>query len=427
MTEVIRAIRGMNDILPPEIAFWQQLEAILKEVAASYGYHEIRLPVIEKTQLFKRSIGEVTDIIEKEMYTFADRNDESLSLRPEATASCVRAGLEHGLIQNQQQRWWYIGPMFRYERPQHGRYRMFYQFGLEAYGLSGPDIDAEILVLCARLWKRLGIENFLELKLNSLGTVAARKQYRQVLIDFFTKHFADLDNDSQRRLHTNPLRILDSKNPAMQSLIHAAPRLNDYLDEESRLHFEQLQQMLQQAGIKFTLDPTLVRGLDYYTKTVFEWQTSVLGSQNTVCAGGRYDDLVEQIGGPATPAAGFALGIERLLSVWMQARPTLTTEINTSLADVYLILQEPQFHAELSRIAEQLRDAIPSLRIVQHCGVSTMKNQFKRADKSGARYAVILGEAESQSHKVTVKNLRVESTQQLLSVTELIDYLKSSI
>jgi histidyl-tRNA synthetase len=415
---LIQAVRGMNDILPPQTPLWQHIEATARQVLTSYGYQEIRMPLLEKTELFSRSIGEVTDIVEKEMYTFTDRNGESLSLRPEGTASCVRAGIEHSLFYNQIQRLWYQGPMFRHERPQKGRYRQFHQIGAEVYGLAGPDIDAEMILLTARLWQKLGLTD-LELQVNSLGSAEARQVYREQLVAYFSQHQAQLDEDSQRRLQTNPLRILDSKNPEMQELIEKAPNLLESLDTESQTHFDQLLALLQQAGIAYRINPRLVRGLDYYNRTVFEWVTQSLGAQGTVCAGGRYDRLVEQMGGRSTPAVGFALGLERLVTLLEQIAGLLDNS-----PEVYLIIAENAVSQGLC-LAEMLHTALPKLRLMSHCGGGSLKTQFKKADKSGAKLALILGEDELATHQVTVKNLRQDLPQQKVAQTELADYLRS--
>lgn len=416
MAQLIQAVRGMNDILPPETARWQRLEAILNRLVASYGYQEIRLPLLEKTELFKRSIGEVTDIVEKEMYTFTDRNNDSLTLRPEGTAVCVRAALEHGLLYNQIQRLWYRGPMFRHERPQKGRYRQFYHLGLEAFGMPNPEIDAELIFLTARLWDELGVKNQLELQINSLGSAEARNQYRECLVQYFQNHHDQLDEDSKRRLSTNPLRILDSKNPELQDLIRKAPSLFDSLDEESKQHFDRLRNLLDSAEIAYVLNPRLVRGLDYYNKTVFEWVTKETGAQNTVCAGGRYDTLVEQLGGQPTPAVGFAIGLERLLAL-------CTDEAKISI-DAYLITVGEPAIAKGLLLAEKLRNKIPDLQLMMDCTGGGMKGQFKRADKSNAKIALILGEDELKMGKITVKYLREEKPQETVNLEELPKYLK---
>lgn len=418
---MIQAIRGMNDILPNESFAWQWIEQVLKEVADQYGYQEIRFPILEYTSLFKRTIGEVTDIVEKEMYTFNDRNGDSLTLRPEGTACCVRAGIEHGLFYNQVQRLWYKGPMFRHERPQKGRYRQFYQFGAEVFGLKGPDIDAELILMSARLWKRLSIADHLTLRLNSLGTAETRGLYHKELLSYFSAHERDLDEDSQRRLHRNPMRILDSKNPAMQDLIKNAPRLIDRLDPDSQAHFDQLRGLLDAAGVRYEIDPCLVRGLDYYTKTVFEWTTDRLGAQGTLCAGGRFDSLVEQLGGQATPAIGFALGFERLLALMeaVQAFP-----IQALAPHVYLIYQGEAAEKHAFVLAETLKDELPALRLVLNMGGGTFKNQFKKADKSGAALALILGEEELAKGQIAAKLLREDKTQEIISLQSLTRYVQ---
>lgn len=420
MAKSIQAIRGMNDLLPDQSPAWQQVESTIRRVAASYGYSEIRMPVLENTALFKRSIGEVTDIVEKEMYTFDDRNGESLTLRPEGTASCVRAGNQHGLLYNQIQRLWYMGPMFRYERPQKGRYRQFHQFGIETFGLSSADADAEVILLSARLWKAFGIADQVELQLNSLGSNEARARYRDALRDYLAQYKTQLDEDSQRRLDSNPLRILDSKDETTQSLLADAPRLSDYWDDESREHFAQLRARLDEAGIQYTLNERLVRGLDYYNRTVFEWVTTALGAQGTVCAGGRYDGLVEQLGGKATPAVGFAMGMERLVLL-LQEQDKLNPR---RAVDAYLMPLGEQAELKAPAIAEQLRDALPELRLVTHCGGGAMKKQIKKADKSGAEVALIIGENELAEQQVTVKPLRSDAEQTTLSHAELIEFLR---
>lgn len=420
MAKSIQAIRGMNDLLPDQSPAWQQVESTIRRVAASYGYSEIRMPVLENTALFKRSIGEVTDIVEKEMYTFDDRNGESLTLRPEGTASCVRAGNQHGLLYNQIQRLWYMGPMFRYERPQKGRYRQFHQFGIETFGLSSADADAEVILLSARLWKAFGIADQVELQLNSLGSNEARARYRDALRDYLAQYKTQLDEDSQRRLDSNPLRILDSKDETTQSLLADAPRLSDYWDDESREHFAQLRARLDEAGIQYTLNERLVRGLDYYNRTVFEWVTAALGAQGTVCAGGRYDGLVEQLGGKATPAVGFAMGMERLVLL-LQEQDKLNPR---RAVDAYLMPLGEQAELKAPAIAEQLRDALPELRLVTHCGGGAMKKQIKKADKSGAEVALIIGENELAEQQVTVKPLRSDAEQTTLSHAELIEFLR---
>ncbi len=412
----------MHDILPATSPHWQQLEQALRELMRSYGYDEIRFPLVEKTELFVRTIGEVTDIVEKEMYTFEDRNGDSLTLRPEGTAGCVRACIEHGLLHNQTQRLWYSGPMFRHERPQKGRYRQFHQLGVEAYGFAGPDIEAEQILMTARLWKRLGLDG-LELQINSLGSSEARNDYREKLVAYFLAHQNDLDEDSQRRLHSNPLRILDSKHPDMQALIDDAPRLADHLDHDSNQHFKRLRELLGTAGIEYSVNPRLVRGLDYYEKTVFEWVTTRLGAQGTVCAGGRYDGLVEQLGGRATQAAGFAMGLERLLA--------LLEESGVSLPDnaphVYLVMAGEQAETEGLKLAETLRDALPALRLKVNCGGGSFKSQMKKADRSGAQLALLLGDNELASASIGIKYLREQRDQETMAQHELAAFLQGCL
>lgn len=403
----------MNDILPDDTPYWQQLEAEIRAVVTQYGYREIRFPIVEKTELFKRSIGEVTDIVEKEMYTFEDRNGDSLTLRPEGTACCVRAGIQHSLLTNQQvQRLWYAGPMFRHERPQKGRYRQFHQVGVETFGMSGPDLDAELIFLSARLWQRLGLKN-LDLQINSLGTSEARAVYREKLVAYFNEHREQLDADSLRRLESNPLRILDTKNPDMRALVEAAPKLNEFLDDESREHFDSLCGLLDAAGLTYTVNPCLVRGLDYYSRTVFEWVTDQLGAQGTVCAGGRFDALVEQLGSKPVPAAGFAIGLERLLEL---VRDQLKPQ---HLPHAYLVLVGEAAQAQGVILAEQLRNSQPDLRLLTHCGGGSFKSQFKRADKSGAQVALVLGEDEVAQGTVGLKYLREDRAQENVPQNEL--------
>ncbi len=403
MAKNIQAIRGMNDYLPAETALWQRIEGILKQVLSSYGYSEIRTPIVEQTPLFKRAIGEVTDVVEKEMYTFEDRNGDSLTLRPEGTASCVRAGIEHGLLYNQEQRLWYIGPMFRHERPQKGRYRQFHQIGAEAFGLTGPDIDAELIMMTARWWRELGIDQHVSLELNSIGSSEARAAYRDALVAYLEQFKEQLDEDSQRRMYTNPLRVLDSKNPGVQALLNDAPQLGDYLDEESREHFAGLCACLDAAGITYTVNQRLVRGLDYYNRTVFEWVTSSLGAQGTVCAGGRYDGLVEQLGGRATPGVGFAMGLERLVLLVQAVNPEFKAD---SVVDMYLISSGAGTQSAAMLLAEKVRDALPGCKLMTNYGGGNFKKQFARADKWGARVALVLGEDEVAGGKVVVKDLR---------------------
>jgi histidyl-tRNA synthetase len=392
----------MNDMLPDESPVWERFETIVRDWLRRYGYRQIRMPILERTELFVRSIGEVTDIVEKEMYTFTDRlNGDSLTLRPEGTASCVRAALQHNLLYNGPQRLWYAGPMFRHERPQKGRFRQFHQVDVEAIGFAGPDIDAELIAMTARLWKRLGLTR-VSLQVNSLGTSESRRAYRELLVAYFRGHEAQLDEDSRRRLEGNPLRILDSKNPQMQAIVAGAPLLTEHLDPESRAHFDALCAMLGDLGIAYTVNPRLVRGLDYYSRTVFEWITDALGSQDAVCSGGRYDGLIAQLGGDATPAIGFAMGVERVVTLIEQAG----TAPATAGADVYLVtLGEPALRAGI-RLAEALRDALPGRRIELNVGGGNFKAQFRRADRSGARLAVVIGEDEIARGVAQLKPLR---------------------
>ncbi len=421
MSKTIQSIRGMHDVLPDESCQWQDFEQIVRDLMAAYGYREIRMPAVESTDLFSRSIGEVTDIVEKEMYTFEDRNGDMLTLRPEGTAGCVRAGIQHGILHNQVQRLWYMGPMFRHERPQKGRYRQFHQFGVETFGIADPDIDAELIILTARLWKRLKLED-IRLELNTLGSNEARTRYREILLDYLNANRDQLDEDSLRRLDSNPLRILDSKNPDMKSMISNAPSLLDYLDTESAGDFEQLKQYLDDAGIEYTINPRLVRGLDYYCKTVFEWVTDQLGAQGTVCAGGRYDGLVEQLGGRSTPAAGFALGIERLLAM----REAANIEVPQAQPDIYLLLQGESSSRKGLLLAERLRDEHPGLSVLSNCGGGSFKSQMKKADKSGAAIALILGENEMAENTVTVKFLREQKQQQTINQNDISEFLKNN-
>lgn len=405
VTPLIQAVRGMNDILPSETAAWQFLERILRDVLTAYGYREIRFPIIEKTELFKRSIGEVTDIVEKEMYTFADRNGDSLTLRPEGTAGCVRAAIQRGIINEGVQRLWYSGPMFRYERPQKGRYRQFYQVGAEVFGLEGPDIDAELILMTARFWKILGIKD-VELQLNSLGNSESRDRYRQALVAYLEKHLDQLDDDSRRRMGSNPLRILDSKNPQVQSITQDAPRLSDYLDDDSRRHFEGLCERLDAAGVGYVRNEKLVRGLDYYSDTVFEWVTQTLGAQGTICAGGRYDALVSWLGGKPCPAVGFAMGMERLVEMLATGGEVVQNP------QVYFVALGDAAQKAMMVIAEELRDQVKGLRLIMHCGSGSAKRQFKKADRSGATLALVMGIEELAQQQVTVKYLRDEGKEQ---------------
>jgi len=420
MANNIQAIRGMHDVLPEQTPLWQYAEQRIRDVLGAYGYSEIRLPIVEKTELFKRSIGEVTDIVEKEMYTFDDRNGDSLTLRPEGTAGCLRACLEHGLLHNQVHRLWYYGPMYRHERPQKGRYRQFFQLGVETYGMSGPDIDAELILIMDRLWKKLGIRDKVRLQLNSLGTIAERLVYRETLVSYFQEHLDELDEDSLRRLETNPLRILDTKNPAMQQVVANAPELMAYLGDESLKHFNVLTATLNDLGISYEINSRLVRGLDYYSKTVFEWVTDELGSQGTVCAGGRYDSLIEQLGGKPNFAVGFAMGIERLLALI----ETLGNVPVTRSVDVYMIRVGETAEREGLRLAETIRNEAPGLKLQVNCGGGSFKSQFKKADKSGAEYAIILGDDEVSRGEVSVKSLRSEQEQQTLSQQQTITFLQ---
>ena len=422
MAKNIQAVRGMRDILPEQTPRWQYLERQVRTVLERYGYREIRMPLLEMTDLFRRSIGEVTDIVEKEMYTFEDRNGDSLTLRPEGTAGCVRAGIENGLFYNQMQRLWYQGPMFRHERPQKGRFRQFHQIGVEAYGMAGPDIDIEVVLLTSRLWQALGLEG-LKLQINTLGTEEERSLYRDELVRYLSAHRETLDEDSLRRLETNPLRILDSKNPEMQEVIAGAPALLEHLGDLSRDHFQRLCDGLDAAGVGYAVNPRLVRGLDYYTRTVFEWVTNRLGAQGTVCAGGRYDGLVEQLGGRATPAVGFAVGIERLVSLMEESglgpeQPEL---------DAYLVLVGEGPQRQGTAISERLRDQIPSLRLLTHCGGGSFKSQFKKADQSGARVALVIGENELERGVVGVKPLRDNGEQREIPLQQLGAYLQQEV
>ncbi|HUP92379.1 MAG TPA: histidine--tRNA ligase [Solimonas sp.] len=420
MSQRFQSLRGFNDILPADTAIWQHLETCAREVFAAYGYAEFRLPLLEHTGLFKRAIGEATDVVEKEMFSFQDREGDSLTLRPEFTAGLVRAGLEHGLLHNQQSRIWCAGPVFRHERPQAGRYRQFHQLDVEAYGIPGPDVDVEVIAIATRLLRRLGLKN-LTLELNSLGGADARRDYRAALVAFLEKHEPSLDEDSRRRLHSNPLRVLDSKVPATQTIVREAPVLTGYLEPESRAHFDGLQQGLADLGIAYVVNPRIVRGLDYYTKSVFEWTTTEPGAQGTVCAGGRYDGLVEQLGGTPTPAVGWASGVERLILL-LKAQGLAPA---MPAADVYLCcLGEPAQRAA-TRLAEQLRDALPGVRLALNAGGGKLPAQLKRADRSGARFALVLGEAEIAQQAVQVKSLRDESPQLTLGWPELSGRLAS--
>ncbi len=420
----IQAIRGMNDILPGETPVWQYLEETVQRVLQRYSYRELRFPVLEQTQLFKRSIGEVTDIVEKEMYSFDDRNGDNLSLRPEGTAGCVRAAEEHGLLYNQQQRLWYKGPMFRYERPQKGRYRQFHQIGVEAYGMAGPDIDAEVILLCARLWRELGLSSHVRLELNNIGTSADRKAYGEALVVYLRRHEAELDEDSRRRLGSNPLRILDSKVPSTQAILADAPVLADYTSAETREHFAALQALLSAAGVDFTVNPRLVRGLDYYNNMVFEWITSALGAQGTVCAGGRYDGLVAQLGGRGTPAVGFAMGVERLVLL-LQETGALPAALKQQL-DLCIVVGDG-LGGQAMVLAETLRDRLPGLRVQLNCGGGKISNQLKRAFNIGATRALVLETAEDGQVQARLRHLHDDSAPQLLRCDEVADVLQGLI
>jgi len=415
-----QAVRGMNDLLPAEAARYRRLVARVSGLLARYGYSELRTPVLERTELFVRTIGEVTDIVEKEMYTFRDElNGESLTLRPEGTAACVRAAIEHNLLYGTPQRLWYEGPMFRHERPQKGRYRQFHQIGAEAIGFSGPDIDAEQIVLCARLWRELGLTD-VALEINSLGDAQTRAVHRARLVDYFERHREVLDEDGQRRLHSNPLRILDTKNPALQALVAEAPKLIDMLDAESATHFDAVRARLDDAGIRYTVNPRLVRGLDYYNRTVFEWVTTRLGAQGTICAGGRYDGLVAQLGGRAAPACGFAMGLERILSLLEETRV-----LGDAALPAAYVVHQGEVAARLAvRHAETLRDR--GHAVIVHCGGGKLANQMKRADASGARYALIIGESEVAAQRIGVKPLRSAGEQQMLSIDEVATLMASA-
>lgn len=417
-----KSVRGMNDILPDRSPTWRLVEKTVREVIESYGYREIRLPILEHTEIFARAIGEVTDIVEKEMYSFKDRNDESLTMRPEATAGMVRAGITHGLLHNQRQKLWTLGPMFRYEKPQKGRYRQFHQFDVEALGFTGPDIDAELITMCARMWQNLGLTR-LKLEINSLGTESSRADYRAELVKYFSAVKSQLDDDSIRRLEKNPLRILDSKNPEMQTLIEAAPVMIDHLDAESREHFDALQGLLSAASIAYTVNPRLVRGLDYYNQTVFEWVTDALGSQGAVCAGGRYDGLVEKLGGRPTPAIGWAMGVERLIGLYEASGGTA----GDALPDVYIVAVGAAALQQGFVIAEKLRDRNGFVKVEMNLGDGSFKTQLKRADRSGATYAVILGDDEVARNEAGLKSLRIDEQQANLKIDALLETLTDAL
>jgi histidyl-tRNA synthetase len=413
----------MHDILPENIHYWQHLEKVVSQVLDSYGYDEIRLPIVEKTELFKRSIGEVTDIVEKEMYTFDDRNGDSLTLRPEGTAGCVRAAIENGLLYNQTQRLWYKGQMFRHERPQRGRYRQFHQIGVEVFGLAAADIDAELILITRRLWQRLGLIDDVSLQLNTLGTPESRAVYREKLVEYLSAHKDALDEDSLRRLESNPLRVLDSKNPEVQAVVKNAPNMADYLDDESRAHFQALTDILDAAGVAYEINPRLVRGLDYYSRTVFEWVTDRLGAQGTVCAGGRFDGLVSYLGGKATPAIGFAMGIERLVAVMEE----IGVQVDSGSPHVYLAMMGEAAERQGMLLAEQLRGDHQELRILCNSGGGSFKAQMKRADRSGARWAILLGEDELSRQEIALKPLRGDGEQETLPMADVSAYFKQKI
>ena len=418
----IQSLRGMHDLLPHHSSTWQYLEKIVADVLSQYNYREIRFPILEQTELFKRSVGEATDIVEKEMYTFDDRNGDQVSLRPEGTAGCVRACTQNGLLHNQTQRLWYSGPMFRHERPQKGRQRQFHQIGVEAFGLLGPDIDAELLLLTSRLWRELGIESSVKLQINSLGTSSDRKGYRSALVEFLEQHKHELDDDSRRRLVTNPMRILDSKNKDVQLVLDKAPNLSDFIDEDSRLHFNQLCAILDSAGLDYELNSRLVRGLDYYSRTVFEWVTTNLGAQGAICAGGRYDGLVEQLGGRACPGIGFAMGMERL--VMLIEDLNVVPEKVGGILDIYIVSIDAASNRAMV-LADELRTQFPEKVIESHCGGGSFKSQIKKADKSGATLALVLGEDEVGSGTIGIKYLREKHSQQTITQGDLCNLLNN--
>ena len=421
MAKNIQAIRGMNDCSPTESPLWQWIEGQVRQILSSYGYSEVRMPIVESTPLFARAIGEVTDVVSKEMYTFWD-NDEQLTLRPEGTAGCVRAAIEHGWIYNNEQRLWYMGPMFRHERPQKGRYRQFHQAGVEVFGIATPEIDAELIILTARLWKALGIDQHVSLQLNSIGSLEARANYRSALVAFLENHQDLMSEEEKERLVKNPLRILDTKNQALQDVLDGAPKLLDYLDDESREHFAQLCGLLDAVGIQYEINPKLVRGLDYYNKTVFEWVTSALGAQGTVCGGGRYDGLVEQLGGHATSGVGFAMGLERLVLLVQEVNKSIPVK---SAVDIYVVYQGEGTTLAAFQLAEKLRSELPHLSTMLHCSGGNFKKQFKRADKSGATLALVLGESEVQNNQVVVKHLLGAAEQQTIDVANLIEHVQA--
>jgi histidyl-tRNA synthetase len=422
LTKQIQPIRGMNDVLPSEIGVWQYLESSAREILAAYGYEEIRVPIVEHTDLFKRAIGEFTDVVEKEMYTFTDQGGDSLTLRPEATAGIVRAVISNGLLRGSRLKLWCAGPMFRHERPQKGRYRQFNQIDVEAIGFAGPDVDAELIALTARLWKKLGIER-VRLQINSLGTPESRRVYREHLVNYFRQHESRLDADSRRRLESNPLRILDSKNPEMREIVAGAPLLTEHLDPESRAHFDTLCVMLRDVGVEFEVNPRLVRGLDYYTRTVFEWITDALGAQDAVCSGGRYDGLIAQLGGEPTPAIGFAMGVERVVELLVQAGRAPARQA----PDVYVVVSGELATKQGVVLTERLRDALPHRRIELNLGGGNFKTQFRRADRSGARLALIIGDDELGRGMVALKPLREESGQSECPIAEVASRIEAML
>ncbi len=412
----------MNDCLPTQSPLWQKLENTVKNVISAYGYNEVRMPIVEETNLFSRAVGEETDVVSKEMYTFDDRNGDSLTLRPEGTAGCVRSCIQNSLINRDEQRLWYMGPMFRHERPQKGRYRQFHQCGVEVFGLNGPDVDAELIMMTARLWRELGIDKHVRLELNSIGSQEDRADYRTALVAFLEQHIDVLDEDCKRRMHTNPLRVLDTKNPDIQAILGDAPRLSEYLGEESKAHFAGLCELLDAAGIEYTVNERLVRGLDYYNRTVFEWITESLGAQGTVCGGGRYDGLVEQLGGKPTPAVGFAMGLERLV---LMLETLELTDVRRSV-DVYVVTAGEGTMMAGMKLAEQLREAISGVRVMNHFGGGNFKKQFKRADKVGAVVALVLGENEVADNTVVLKDL-VGGEQDTYSQAEVAEKIAALI
>ncbi|MBT7410907.1 MAG: histidine--tRNA ligase [Methylococcales bacterium] len=416
MSKQIKVIKGMHDILPEQMQYWHFLESTVRELLSVYCFNEIRFPVIEKSELFCRTIGEVTDIVEKEMYSFEDRGGDKLSLRPEGTAGCVRAGIENGLLYHQIQKLWYMGPMFRRERPQKGRYRQFHQIGVEVYGLEGPDIDAELIVMTYRLWQKLGLSQNIELQINTLGTLEERNQYKEKLVEYFNANYEQLDEDSQRRLLKNPMRILDSKNQNMRNLIDNSPKLLDYLGEASTEHFNGLKKILDQIGIEYQINPQLVRGLDYYSNTVFEWVTHDLGTQGTVCAGGRYNTLVQQLGGKSTPAVGFAMGMERLISLIEDSQ----LEVQVEFPDIYMLLVGDNANQQGAVVADEIRQKGHAIKVLMNCGGGSFKSQFKKADKCGAQYAIIISDDEIAQQSVSIKPLRGQGDQFSVGRDELI-------